>query len=496
MSEKPPISHHHHNIQKNNLQKTSCRIATGFTTSFLGDERTLREFIIGEELRKELSPANGNVTLYLINDDFDPLTDRQLRIAVNKDEKAISRHREFIGRPIAEIPDPAGCHESHARHFETLLMQRLAHLGIRPTVISTYRSYQEGRYRSSTDLVFEKYDQIKEILSKKFHPFTLRNLFRIKCLRCGRIDKTSIASVEYGTVSYRCEPCGKELKQPYRELVGKLSWKLDCAARWNIYDIDHETFSKAHLADLGSVHISAFLSREFFGGQVPKPKSYGHITLSPDLQGKLLDILPPKLFKSLFASNPNRDLIVSSTFLIEFFRQQTVLNGLDYISYIKSELPKKLLCVRDLMGEEAELVSYAQTFSKTIFHRDFRFRLPSEETLSQIPLTNIRSAMEVIGWSIGTRNESSKTHSLNGPHHENVFRSYLKSLHLDASIYKNLRMLFAQEEGPSIPTLLETLPVEFLSQTLQAARSFMEREEGRENGFEREVHFTDTDEEF
>jgi lysyl-tRNA synthetase class I len=480
MPEKRQVSRPHSD------QNRSCRIATGFTTSFLGDERTLREFIIGEELRKKLSSAHGEVTLYLINDDFDPLTDRQLRIAVNKDEKAIARHQEFLGRPIAEIPDPAGCHESHAKHFETLLMQRLAHLGIFPKVINTYRSYQEGRYQSATNTVFERYDQIKEILSKKFHPFTLRNLFRIQCPVCQRIDETSITSVKQGVVSFRCEPCRKEQKRHYREIIGKLSWKLDCAARWNIYEIDHETFSKAHVADLGSLNISAFLSREFFGGRVPKSRSYGHITLSPELRGKILEILPPKLFNALFTSNPVRDLMISSTSLIEFCRQQPVLNGFNYISYIKSELPKKRLCVRDLAIEEAELVSYAEKFSKNIFQKNSEFRLPSEEILNEIPLDGIKSAMEVISWSIGTRNESSKTHSLNGaPEHENRVRDHLKSLHLEAAVYKNLRKLFSQEEGPSIPTLLETLPVEFLDQTLQIARSFMEREGEKGIGGER-----------
>jgi lysyl-tRNA synthetase class I len=259
-----------------------------------------------------------------------------------------------------------------------------------------------------------------------------------------------------------------------------LSWKLDCAARWNIYKIDHETFSKAHVADLGSFNISAFLSREFFGGQVPKPKSYGHITLSPELRGKILDILPPNLVKSLFSGNPARDLMINSTSLIEFCRQQPVLNGFDYISYIKSEFPKKRLCIRNLPAEEAELVRYAERFSKNIFQKNSEFHLPSDETLSQIPHDGIKSAMEVISWSIGTRNESSKSHSLNGtPEHDNRVRAYLKSRHLEASVYKNLRKLFSQEERPSVPTLLETLPIEILTQTLQAARSFMEREEGK-----------------
>ncbi|MBI1823475.1 MAG: hypothetical protein HYR80_05115 [Nitrospirae bacterium] len=479
-------------------QKGSCRIATGFTTSYLGDERTLREFIIGEELRKELSNTCGHVTLYLINDDFDPLTERQLRIAVNKNEKAIARHSEFIGRPIAEIPDPSGCHESHAKHFESLLIQRLAYLDIHPAVISTYRSYQEGRYQSALDCVFENYAHIKELLAKTFHHFTLRNLIRIKCPHCSRIDLTSITSILSGLVAYHCEACGKDHKQACKEVTGKLSWKLDCGARWNIYDIDFETFSKAHVAELGSANISAFLSKTFFGGKVPKAKTYGHITLSPDLQGKLLEILPAKILTALFARKPNRDLIISPTHLIDFCRHQPVLNGVDYINYIKSELPKKLPCLRDLTSEEAELVSYAQRFSNTIYHKHFQYRLPSEETLSRIPLTQLKSAMDVIGWSIGTRNESSNSHSIHvTPHLDGKdLRDHLKFLNLDSSIYKLLRKIFSQEEGPSIPTLLETLPVEFLRGTLQVTRSFLEKEEEKKHHYHEGVNLSDVKEKF
>jgi hypothetical protein len=493
MSETRPVS-----SSKTTRQKRACRIATGFTTSYLGDERTLREFIIGEELRKELSETYGHVTLYLINDDFDPLTERQLRIAVNKNEKAMARHSEFIGRPIAEIPDPEGCHESHAKHFEALLVQRLASLDIHPAVISTYRSYQEGRYRPALNQVFEKYDYIKELLSKTFHPFTLRNLIRIKCPHCKRIDQTSIHSILSGVVSYVCEACGRTQSQPSQEVIGKLSWKLDCAARWNIYEIDFETFSKAHVAELGSAKISTFLSKQFFGGRVPRSKSYGHITLSSELKGKLLDILPPKIFTALFARKPSRDILISPTHLIEFCRHQPVLNGVDYINYIKSELPKKLPCVRELTSEEAELVTYAQNFSNIIFHKSFIYRFPSETMLSQIPADQLRSAIDVIGWSIGTRNESSNSHSMNvDPHIEGkTFRENLRAMNLNSSIYKLLRKIFSQEEGPSIPTLLETLPVDFLRGTIQITRTFLEKGEGRQTKYSKGSDRSDGREEF
>ena len=87
-------------------------VATGFTTAYLGDERSLREFIVGDHIRSQVTQSKGNCILYLINDSYDPLNYRQLRVAVNKDEKLLAKFEHYCGCPIAEIPDPFGCHES------------------------------------------------------------------------------------------------------------------------------------------------------------------------------------------------------------------------------------------------------------------------------------------------------------------------------------------------------------------------------------------------
>lgn len=92
-------------------------VATGTTSAFLGDERLLREFVVGDHKTRELISQGNNAVMYLINDSYDALRDRQLRIAVNKDEELIRQFTPFCGRPIAEIPDPYECHESYAEHF-------------------------------------------------------------------------------------------------------------------------------------------------------------------------------------------------------------------------------------------------------------------------------------------------------------------------------------------------------------------------------------------
>ena len=118
--------------------RTPHTVATGFTTALLGDERTLREFVVGDHIVQVLRAQGDPAVLYLINDSYDPLNERQLRIGVRKDPALIEKFRPFCGRPIAEIPDPFRCHASYSSHFACELTARLDALGIHPIVLDTY----------------------------------------------------------------------------------------------------------------------------------------------------------------------------------------------------------------------------------------------------------------------------------------------------------------------------------------------------------------------
>src|SRR3990172_2249604 len=115
------------------------RVATGVTTAFLGDERTLREFVVGDLVKTTIDAKGGQAILYLFNDSYDPLNYRQLRVAVNKDETLLKRFEGYCGRPISEIPDPFECHPNYSQHFENALLDRLGSLDIRPTVVDSYQ---------------------------------------------------------------------------------------------------------------------------------------------------------------------------------------------------------------------------------------------------------------------------------------------------------------------------------------------------------------------
>lgn len=454
--------------------KKTLNIATGFTTAFLGDERTLREFIIGQMIKDEHENIGIKATLLLINDNYDPLNYRQLRIGVNKDDGLLDRFKSFCGSPISEVPDPYGCHQDYSRHFECLLMERLGNLGIYPAVIDSYESYKSGLYDDAIRFTFENYKVIMEALSENFHNFSMKNLFRVKCPGCHHLDETNISEVVGRIVHFHCSRCGSQTMD-YGEIQGKLSWKLDSAVRWNIYDIDIETFSKAHIADLGSFEISKFLSERFYGGKVPSAIRYGDIRISEDLSFRLLQVLPPQLLKTLFSLNSTRDIYINKEFIENYCDRTLVRPGMSYIEYIKRELPRKALFYDQLPPEEKELVTFGNNFSQCFYGKTYKLTFPDPSAIRSVKLATIQAAYHIIAYTLSIRDG----HSPESEEIKALLKNYLFSQDIGRDVYQYLRKIFCQTDGPNITTLLSILPKDYLS-VIQTIIWFYLNEGGRD----------------
>ena len=440
--------------------KSPYIIATGFTTAYLGDERTLREFAVGDYVTNKITQKGKNTVLYVINDSFDPLNYRQLRVGVNKDENLIRKFEGYCGRPIAEIPDPFECHESYSGHFTDALLQRLNSLDIHPVFLDSYKAYQDGLYSAFISLTFENYYRIQEMLSDRFNNYTIHNLFRPQCPECLCIDATNILKVIGREVWFECGRCRKEISRDTGDIRGKLSWKLDCAARWNLYGIDMETFSKAHLAETGSVEVSRYISRHFFGGKIPAIVRYGDVMISRELSYKLLEILPPQLIKGLFTSNLTRDVYLSRDYVENYSHKFIIRPGMSYADYVKRELPKDALlnASGQQKDQDKSLVKYGNKFSKFYYNKEFGIRLPDLNTVVSVPHKTAQIAGDIISHVLTIRNSDLTEDAMVS----DLIKSNLFERKIKADVYRYLRSLFGQEQGPHITTLLSILPTDYL----------------------------------
>ena len=296
-------------------------IATGITPSGHIHIGNLREMLTADAVRRAVIDKGGEAEIIFVADTFDPLRKRYPFLP--------KEYEEYVGMPLSEIPDPEGCHESYAEHFLQPFLESLEILNIPVKVEKADEMYKEGRYEEVIKIALERRDEIAKIIEE----VTGRKLeddwspFMPLCEECGRINTTKVVGFDDKWIYYRCE-CGNEGKVSYKG-GGKLTWRVDWAARWKILGVTCEPFGKDHAAAGGSYDTGKRLAREIFGIEPPYPIPYEWIHLKgvgamSSSKGivipvrEFLNVLPPEIVRYIIIrSKPKKHIDFDPTNLLE-----------------------------------------------------------------------------------------------------------------------------------------------------------------------------------
>jgi len=436
-------------------------VATGITSSHLGDERNLREYLAASEAVRLLREIGCNVFFLLIDDSLDPLNDRQLRVAVRKDPEMIERWRPWCGAPISHIPDPFGCHPTYSRHFQEAILQRFHGLEVYPQVIDSALSYQRGLYDPYIRTVFERYEEIIRFLETEFEGYHLQRLFWILCPACGFLDGVDLLQIRDGLAAFRCGRCGHEDERPFGDLKGKLSWKLDCAARWNIFQIDIEPFSKAYLdPKVGTYYVAKALSERFFGGKSAWPLRYGHVTLAPEMSYRLLTTLPGGLIRQLFLNNLESDITINRDRVLQTARNYPINDRLSFYHYVTQLLPLRTAeCWATLTEEDASLVPKGLHFAAVMLDRHYAGYWPKREVLESFPSSALLEVSGLIQEALQARERlEDDSEAFRQEMHDSIARLGERKREITAAI----RQILNHEAGLPLARLLYIVPPSLL----------------------------------
>ncbi len=235
-------------------------------------------------------------------------------------------YSEYIGLPYSEVPDPHGCHESYAAHFESQFEETLEAFDIHPEYIYQSQMYQSGAYVEGVREALIKRREIYDVLMRyktqswnevardRYYPVT------VYCRECGRDHILNLSYDELSdTIEYHCS-CGHH---EIAELEGfnriKLNWKIDWPMRWRYEEVIFEPGGRDHSSENGSYTVSSDIMRTVFDGNAPHyipyefiglkgnhakmSSSTGHL-ITPD---ELLKIYPREMILYLFAKYQNTD---------------------------------------------------------------------------------------------------------------------------------------------------------------------------------------------
>ncbi|ALG82830.1 lysyl-tRNA synthetase [Halanaeroarchaeum sulfurireducens] len=286
----------------------------------------LRGYFVAEVLRER----GHDVRQIFTSDDRDPL--RKLpRSLANLDGEivdlgdvnagALGRN---LGKPYTDIPDPFGCCDSYGEHFSNLIAESAAALDVPVEMISNTELYENGDLEDVTRYLLDTADLARDVLAEyqakvdeDYVPFNpiLEN--------CGKVTETVTAvDPDAGTVEYVCtdleagdrtiEGCGHEGTATLRE--GKLPWRFEWPAQWQVLGVDFEPFGKDHAE--GSWPSGVDISRNVLDAIPPVPMVYEWFTLDGEpfsssagnvvLVQDVLRMLEPEVLLYFFSKNPKK----------------------------------------------------------------------------------------------------------------------------------------------------------------------------------------------
>ncbi len=212
-------------------------------------------------------PRDKATRLIAFSDDMDGLR----KVPDNIPNSALLA--ENLGKPLTQIPDPFGEHESFAHHNNAMLCGFLDRFGFDYEFLSATDCYMSGRFDDVIRKVLLGWDAIMGVMLPTLREDRRKTYSPLLPISpdSGRVLQVPVEVVdaEAGLIAFDDED-GSRVRQSAFGGLAKLQWKVDWAARWVALGVDYEMAGK-DLID--SVVQSGRIAR-ILGGRPPEGFNY------------------------------------------------------------------------------------------------------------------------------------------------------------------------------------------------------------------------------
>ncbi|MEL6790829.1 MAG: lysine--tRNA ligase [Pseudomonadota bacterium] len=211
---------------------------TGYGPSGLPHLGTFGEVARTTMVRRSFEALTGRPTrLIAFSDDLDGM--RKVPPTVPNPEKL----EPFLQRPLTDVPDPFGTHDSFAAHNNALLCKFLDQFGFDYEFMSSTDQYRSGVFNAMLVRMLECYDAVMDIIlptlgeerRATYSPFLPISPTTGQVLYVPVLERDAKA----GTIVFE-DSNGEKVKTTVADGAVKLQWKADWAGRWFALGVDYE----------------------------------------------------------------------------------------------------------------------------------------------------------------------------------------------------------------------------------------------------------------
>jgi len=211
---------------------------TGYGPSGLPHIGTFGEVARTTMVRRAFEALTGRPTrLISFSDDMDGM--RKLPPTIPGPEKL----EPFLQRPLTDVPDPWGTHDSFAAHNNARLRAFLDQFGFDYEFLSATEQYRSGVFNEMLIRMLECYDDVMEIIlptlgeerRASYSPFLPISPTTGAVLYVPMLERDAKA----GAIVFE-DVSGEKVKTSVLDGAVKLQWKADWAGRWFALGVDYE----------------------------------------------------------------------------------------------------------------------------------------------------------------------------------------------------------------------------------------------------------------
>lgn len=250
-------------------------VSSGVSPSGTYHLGTLREVLTAEAIYREVKRRGRQSRHIHVVDDLDIF--RKVPAGLP------AEYENHLGKPLCDVPAPAGVNGSYADYYLKDLLEASAGLGLEMEIMRAHQKYRSGYFVDAIEKALGNISVIRKVLEDVSGRQLDEQWSPVQVVEDGYLKNRPFKSIDTSAkfITY-LDKDNKDSQVSYEHGEVKLNWRIDWPARWWKLGVAGEPFGRDHATKGGSYDTGVLIAKEVFGVEAPLPVPYNFINRTGD----------------------------------------------------------------------------------------------------------------------------------------------------------------------------------------------------------------------